>query len=93
MTLLFIGIALLLSALAGTIAFVQRRPSAVVSLQPRPETHRNIRVLHNDHEIRDAARRAYERECFIADAADRRAAHFRDVASNTPRNPELAAGD
>jgi hypothetical protein len=84
MTLLFVGIAVLLSAVAGAIALARLRSPAVLPLDPRPQTYRSVRVLQNDDEIRDAARRAYEREAFIAHAADRRAARFRDLTRPRP---------
>jgi hypothetical protein len=86
--------------------FARHRPTGVAALQPRPETYRSIRVLHDHDEIRDAARRAYQRERFIAREADRRGAHFRQltrlqpgfaavrvVASGTTRDRELAVDD
>ena len=88
MTFPIIGVAVLISAFAAAIAFARHRPAAVVSLQPRPQTYRNIRVLDNDEEIRDVARRAYERERFIAHEADRRGTHFRQLARP---QPDLAA--
>ncbi|MCU1468591.1 MAG: hypothetical protein JWM72_4519 [Actinomycetia bacterium] len=106
MTFLFVGVAVLVSAFAVASGFARHRAAATVSLQPRPEPYRNIRILHNDHEIRAAAQRAYERERFIAHQADRRGAHFRQltrpqsdlafvrvVATGTPRDRELGAGD
>jgi hypothetical protein len=100
------GISVLASVSAAAIGFALHRPTAVTSFQPRPEIYRNIRILHNDDEIRDVARRAYERERVIADEADRRGARFRQltssqprlttvrvVASGTLRDHELAAGD
>jgi hypothetical protein len=79
MTFLVVGIAGLLSVPVAAIGFVRHRPTAVAPLQPRRETYRNIRVLQNDDEVREAARRAYERESFIAHAADRRADRFRQL--------------
>jgi hypothetical protein len=79
MTCLFVGVAVLVSAFAAAIGFARHRPIAVVSLQPRHEAYRNIRILQNGDEVRDIARRAYERECFIAREADRRGAHFRQL--------------
>jgi hypothetical protein len=104
MTLLFVGIASLLSVLAGAILFARHRPTGVAALQPRPETYRSIRVLHDHDEIRDAARRAYQRERFIAREADRRGARqltrlqpgfatVRVVAGGTTRDRALAADD
>jgi hypothetical protein len=106
MTLVFVGIAAPFSVLAAAIAFARHRPTALVALQPRPETYRSIRVLHDHDEIRDVARRAYERERFIAREAGRRGAHFRQltrlqpdfaavrvVAGGTTRDRERAAGD
>jgi hypothetical protein len=79
MIFLFVGVAVLASAVAAAIGFARHRPGAAVSLQPRPETYRSIRILQNDDEIREVARRAYERERFIAREADRRGAHFRQL--------------
>ena len=72
MTYLFVGIALVVSAGAAAILLARHRPACVVSLQPRPEIFRSIRLLQDDDEIRAAARRAYERERWIAHQADRR---------------------
>jgi ABC-type lipoprotein release transport system permease subunit len=100
------GVAVLATVFAVAVGFALHRPTAVTALQPRPETYRNIRVLHNDDEIRDVARRAYERERLIAYEADRRGAHFRQLTSSQPRfttvravasdtqgDHEFAAGD
>jgi hypothetical protein len=106
MTYWFVGVAVLVSVFVAAIGIARHRPAAAVPLQPRPQIYRSIRVLHNDDEIRDAARRALERERLIADEADRRGAHFRQlthlepgftavrvIASGAPRDRELAAGD
>ena len=106
MTFLLVGVAVLLVVLLAAIWFARHRPTAAVPLPPRPQTYRSIRVLHNDEEIRDAARRALERERLIAHEADRRGAHFRQlthlqagfsavrvVATAPPPDRELAAGD
>jgi hypothetical protein len=84
MTFLFVGVAVLLAVLVAAFGLARHRPSAAVPLEPRPEAYRNIRLLHNDDEVRDAARRAYERESFIAHAADRRAARFRQLTRLDP---------
>jgi hypothetical protein len=103
MTFLLVGVAVLVSAFAAAVGFVRYRPNPGVALQPRPETYRSIRILQSDDEVRDVARRAYERERFIASEADRRGAHFhqltrpgpdlRVVASGNPRDHGLGAGD
>jgi hypothetical protein len=79
MTFLFTGVAVLLSLPAVAIGFARHRPTAVAAPQPRTESYRNIRVLHDHDEVRDAAQRAYERERFIAHEADRRSARFREL--------------
>jgi hypothetical protein len=91
MTFLFVGIAVLLSVLITAIGLARHRPTAVVPLQPRPEAYRNIRVLYNDHEVRDAAGRAYERESLIAHAADRRAARLRQLTRLDPDRHNYAS--
>jgi hypothetical protein len=84
MTSLFVGVAVVLAVLVAAFWLARNRPSAPVPLKPRLETYRNIRLLRSDDEVRDVARRAYERESLIAHAADRRAARFRQLTRLDP---------
>ncbi len=77
MTLELIGAAVLsVLALTAVGVLVLHRPAPPVNPAPTPTRFTNIRVLHDDAEVREAARRACEREQLIARAAEQRAAHF-----------------
>ena len=78
--LFFAGAALSLVALVVAAIWVWRRPTPLDAVVPRPVVFRNIRVLHDDDEIRDLARRASEREQLIATAAGRRATRLGELA-------------
>jgi len=66
----------------ATVAFAERlrRRRAIAPLPPRgPFVFANVRVLHDDREVREVADRAYAREQTILRAAQRRAARFGEL--------------
>jgi hypothetical protein len=80
MTLLLVGIVPVLFVFAAAAVTSRHRSNAIVLVEPRPVTYRSIRVLQNDQDIREVALHACERERRVAHAANRRAAHFGELA-------------
>jgi len=79
MIYLAVGITVLVVAM-GAFAVRLRLRRVIAPLPPRgPFVFANVRVLHDDHEVRDVADRAYAREQAILRAAQRRAARFDEL--------------
>ena len=55
-----------------------RRPEPP-AIPARPAMLTHVRVLSGETEVREVAERAFDRERFIAHAAERRAAHFGEL--------------
>ena len=82
--LICVGAALVLGSAAWiTVARVRRRAPHRLPVGSPPLS--SVRVLREDHEVQEAARRASEREQLLARAAVERAARFDALTSGTER--------
>jgi hypothetical protein len=86
MTVLLICLAAaLLAGLAARITFTHVRRSAPSHPLAGPPPVTSVRLLREEHEVHEAARRAREREQLLARAAVERAARFDALTSGNER--------
>ena len=70
------GAAVLIVATVTLTTRLRHRPATFALRQPEPFVFANVRILRDDREVREVARRAHASEQRIADAAQRRVARL-----------------